>query len=201
MNARPDHATSEPTSHTTSEPATRMPAPSGARADGLPPGPNVEAARQTLRWLGRPYALLDECAAQFGDAFTLNLGSHGLFAMFSTPDAIRTIFTADPAIAHAGKGHLVLMPLLGPQSILLLDGPKHTRERRLLMPSFHVKRVDAFGPLIQREARGAFARFSTGQVVGIHDVMQEVSLAVILRAVFGLREERTTDSATEIRHG
>lgn len=176
-----------------------MNAPPTQPSQVLPPGPSVEAAWQTLRWLSKPYALLDECSAQFGDAFTLDLGSHGRFAMFSTPDAIRTIFTADPAIAHAGKGHAVLMPVLGPRSLLLLDEQRHARERRLLMPSFHAKRVDAFGPLIQQEAKIALAHLSAGQDVVLHDLMQEVSLSVILRAVFGLQEARTVDLAREIR--
>jgi cytochrome P450 len=176
-----------------------LPAHGETGLEALPPGPEVPAAWQTLRWLGKPYELLEECADEFGDAFTLDLGSHGCFAMFSAPDAIRTIFTADTTIAHAGKGHLVLMPLLGPRSILLLDEQRHARERRLLMPSFHVKRVETFGPLIQRETASALARFSAGQEVVLHDVMQEVSLDVILRAVFGVREERTADLAREIR--
>lgn len=167
----------------------------------LPPGPAVEAARQTLRWIGRPFELLDECAARFGDAFTLDLGSQGKFAMFSAPEAIRTIFGADPADAHAGKGHHVLEPLLGARSLLLLEEAAHRRERRLLMPSFQAKRVEAYGDIIRAATNDVIDRLvPDGGVVALHDLMQEVSLHVILRAVFGLGEGRDhAELAAEIQ--
>jgi cytochrome P450 len=153
----------------------------------LPPlqGLRVEAARQTLRWLSRPYALLSECAASFGDAFTLDFGAHGAYAMFAAPEAIRAIFTADAATAHAGAGNGVLLPLLGPSSLLLLEEQRHQRERRLLLPSFHARRVEAYGGLTQGAARAALDRFEPGQEVVIHHVTQEIALRVILRSVLG----------------
>src|SRR5688500_17779804 len=84
----------------------------------LPAGPSVSAAQQTLQWMSRPYAYLRECHDQFGDTFTLDLGPQGRWVLFSHPDAIRTIFTGDPRVLHAGKGHVVLRSFLGPGSLL-----------------------------------------------------------------------------------
>ena len=53
-----------------------------------------------------------------------------------TPVAIKQIFTASPERALAGRGNVVLKPILGENSVLLLDGARHKRERKLLMPPF-----------------------------------------------------------------
>ncbi|MGA7122139.1 MAG: cytochrome P450 [Polyangiaceae bacterium] len=163
----------------------------------LPPGPNAEASSQTLRWLARPFDFLRECAAQFGDAFTLDFGHHGTYVMFSAPDAVRTIFTADVATLHAGEGNAVLRPVLGRGSLLLLEEGRHHRERRLLMPSFHAKRVEGYGGLVQEAADRALSRFVPGAQVVLQSVMQDISLDVILSAVFGLRGEARTDDLAQ----
>src|SRR5262245_7864813 len=59
-------------------------------AAGLPPGPTTPPAEQARRWIERPLELLDECARQFGDIFTLQLGALGATVIISHPDAVRT---------------------------------------------------------------------------------------------------------------
>jgi cytochrome P450 len=121
--------------------------------------------------------------------------------VFSAPDAIRTILTADPADAHAGKGNHVLEPLLGPRSLLLLDGTPHQRERRLLMPSFQAKRIDGYGDILRAATNDAIDALAPGgQVVAMHATTQAISLHVILRAVLGLGGHREHDEiASEIQ--
>ena len=42
----------------------------------------------------------------------------------------------------AGRANRLFEPFLGPNSLLLLDGARHRRERRLLMPPFHGERKE-----------------------------------------------------------
>ena len=46
-------------------------------AADLPGGPLLSPAETTFRWLAHPYAFLDECAAAFGDTFTLRFARFG----------------------------------------------------------------------------------------------------------------------------
>ena len=55
------------------------------------------------------------------------------FVFFSHPVAVKEIFTGDPDILLAGRGNQVLEPILGPNSVALLDGARHRRGRKLLM--------------------------------------------------------------------
>ena len=107
--------------------------------------------------------------------------------LFSSPDSVRAVFRLDPAIAPAGQSWEFLRPFAGPHSILLLDGEEHIRERRLLQGPFHGERMRAFAPMIGELARRELASWN-GRVVAL-DRMRELTLEIILRVVFGARDE------------
>ena len=80
--------------------------------------------------------------------------------LFSDPDAVREIFRLDPAIAPAGQSWEFLRPFAGEQSILVLDGEEHLRERRLIQAPFHGERMRGFGPVVAELARAELAGWS-----------------------------------------
>lgn len=139
-----------------------------------------------LRWLFQPYQFLRDCAARYGDTFTIDLGDYGPFVVFSNPRDIREIFTGDVHVFHAGAGNAVLLPFLGEGSLLLLEEERHFEARRVLARAFHGDRIAQYGSLIEEVARDAVARWKSGEVVRIQDEMQHVSLEIILRGTFGL---------------
>src|SRR5262245_14592630 len=100
----------------------------------LPPGPRSAPMVQALHLWLRPIAFIEECAARFGSAFTLRVPTFPPEVHFSDPDAIREIFTADADDLRAGEANVVIEPLLGARSLLRLDGSRHLRQRRLLLP-------------------------------------------------------------------
>src|SRR5206468_10704206 len=82
----------------------------------------------------------------------------------------------------------ILGPILGWHSILLLDGERHSRERRLMSPPFHGERMHVYGRLMRELADQVIARWPVGPPFPIHREMQAITLDVILRAVFGVDE-------------
>lgn len=158
-----------------------------AAINRVPPGPELSPMAQALRWVGRPYEFMRECALQFGDVFTLQLGTHGKYVIVSRPDVIRAIFTADAETLRVGVGNAVLKPFLGPGSLLVLEGDQHLRERRLILPAFHNKVIAGYGAIIRDALLGATSDWSAGREFVAQEVLQSVSIDVILRAVFGLR--------------
>ena len=152
-----------------------------------PPSPKLPAAAQALRWIARPYAFLAECAREFGDVFALEFGPNARYVIFSSPDDIREIFTTSANALRMGSGNAVLQPILGKASLLLLEGEEHLRERRLLMPAFHQRAVGNYGTLIQDAVVASTSHWSSGYVFVAQDVLQDVSIDVILRIVFGLK--------------
>src|SRR5712691_7714887 len=106
--------------------------PPSAPFPRLPPGPATAPLFQVLRWLRQPLAFLDECAARHGDSFTIRLAAAPPLVVFSDPDHLRAILTGDPDLLRAGDANRALAPVLGPKSLLLLDGLRHREMRRVM---------------------------------------------------------------------
>src|SRR5256885_12168024 len=138
----------------------------------LPPGPRAPAAWQTIGWMARPAAFTHGLYERYGDPFTIRTyWTPEPMVLFSHPDAVREIFRLDPAIAPAGQSWEFLRPFAGPDSILLLDGDEHLRERRLLQGPFHGERMCAVAPMIAVLAQGVMRQWR-GSVVGLECVRQ-----------------------------
>ncbi len=154
----------------------------------LPPGPRQPSIVQLWHFTQRPLPWLEDCARRFGDPFTIKFPGLGTYVMASAPELIREIFTGDDDALHAGKANAMLEPIVGRNSVLLLDGAPHLRQRRLLSPPLRGERMQAYAGVIADATRAALARMPRGRPFAAHDHMQAITLDVILRAVFGLEE-------------
>jgi cytochrome P450 len=143
-----------------------------------------------------PTTFLDDCHADCGDFFTLRPARDRTLVFTADPGAIRQVFTGDPAHLHAGAGNVVLGPILGSGSILLLDGREHLRHRRLLLAPFHGDRMRAHADTMREVAERHVAGWPRGRRFGVLPSMQAITLEIILRAVFGV-----TDAAQMARLG
>jgi cytochrome P450 len=162
----------------------------------LPDGPRAPAAWQTLAWMARPGAFLQRIHHRFGDPVTIRTyWTEEPMVLFSHPDAVRDVFRLDPAIAPAGQSWEFLRPFAGPDSILLLDGEPHLRERRLMQGPFHGERMRAFAPVVAELARQELGGWR-GRVITL-ERMRHLTLEIILRVIFGAREEREVATLRE----
>jgi cytochrome P450 len=166
----------------------------------LPPGPRAPAAWQTVGWTMRPSAFLRRVHERFGDPATIRtLWTDEPMVLFSHPDAVREVFRLDPAIAPAGQSWEFLRPFAGPQSILVLDGEEHLRERRLIQTPFHGERMRGFAPTVAELARRELSTWS-GRVIAL-ERMKRLTLDTILRVVFGARSDQELTDLREAVHG
>ena len=154
----------------------------------LPPGPRLPRLFQTLNWVRRPIPIMRKYAWEYGECFTLRWINSPPVVFFSDPVAIKQIFTASPERALAGRANVVLKPMLGENSVLLLDGARHKRERKLLMPPFHGERMRLYGEIMREAADRSIDNWPEEQPFPIHERMQAITLDIILRAVFGVDE-------------
>src|SRR5919198_605281 len=157
----------------------------------LPPGPREPAALQTLEWVARPTAFLRRCAAAHGEAFTIRLVfDDAPLVLVWHPDAVRAVSWASPDVARRGASRGPLRPVAGPRSILFADGEPHLRIRRLMLPAFHGERIAAYRGVVRDVATAHVDRWPRGRPVDALRLMQELTLEVILRAVFGTDDAR-----------
>jgi cytochrome P450 family 135 len=132
----------------------------------LPPGPRMPAALQTAIWFRRAQWMQDQCAARFGDTFTLRILNEGTWVVVSHPDHVKQVFTGDPRVFHAGEGNRILLPVLGEHSVLLLDDGAHIEQRKLLLPPFHGKRMQRYRELMAPRSSAGPAASPTACVRG-----------------------------------
>jgi cytochrome P450 len=135
-----------------------------------------------------PLPFLERCLARYGDVFTIRFLGFGNLVYVTDPEAIKQIFAGDGSVFHAGRANEVLEPVLGTRSVLLLDEEAHMHQRKLLLPSFHGESVRRYGELMKEIAAREAASWPRGEPLAMRPRMQSITLEVILRAVFGIRE-------------
>lgn len=153
----------------------------------LPKGPRSPQFVRTIKLVARPLEYLETYAQRYGDTFKVGSKKSPL-VYFSNPQAIQKIFTADPELFDSGRGNRILRFLLGEHSLILLDGDRHQRQRRLLMPPFHGDRMRTYSQLICDITEQVMSQWTIGESFLIRSSMQEITLRVILQAVFGLHD-------------
>jgi cytochrome P450 family 135 len=163
----------------------------------LPPGPKGPSALVAARFLLRGPHFLEACHARYGDAFTIRLNTGRTVVIASDPAVVKEVFQSSPDDLHAGAGNVVLKPILGARSVLLLDGPEHLRQRRLMLPPFHGERMRAYGETMAEVAERHVARWPVGRSFAVHPTMQAITLEIILRTVFGIEEAARVERLAE----
>jgi cytochrome P450 family 135 len=164
------------------------------RVSALPPGPSDAPAIQTARWLLRPIAFMESCRRRFGDTFSVNfLGFERPLVMLSDPEAIRALYTAHEHGLPPGRS-VALLPVMGPGSVLLLEGQEHLARRKLMLPPFHGERMRSYETTVREVTERELDGWSEDRPFAIHPRMQAITLEVILKAVFGV-----TDPARDAR--
>jgi len=163
----------------------------------LPPGPSEAPAIQTARWLLRPIAFMESCRRRFGDAFSVRfLGFERPMVMLSDPEAIRALYTAHEHRLPPGRS-IALLPVMGPGSVLLLEGREHLARRKLMLPPFHGERMRSYESTVREVAEREISSWPEDRPFAIHPRMQAVTLEVILSAVFGVTDQACSERLRE----
>jgi cytochrome P450 len=154
----------------------------------LPPEPKSSPLVQTLRWGFRPLPFMQECREKFGDSFSVKfLGFERPMVMISDPEAIKALYTERENGLPPGR-NIVLEPIMGSRSVLLLEGSDHLARRKLILPAFHGERMRSYEPVVEEIVGAEIDSWPIGEEFPIHSRMQAVTLEVILRVVFGVSD-------------
>jgi cytochrome P450 len=133
----------------------------------------------------RPTATL-EGLRRYGTRCTVRLPFQPPLVVLSDPAEIKELFTAPADALHPGQGAWVLEPIVGPNSVILLDEAEHLEQRRLLLPAFHGERMQGMTDVMMQMTEAELDRWPTGEPVVLHPRLQKLTLEIILRSVFGL---------------
>jgi len=142
----------------------------------------------TLRLARHPMETLLGWRRRYGDVFTVRYLVFGTGVYVADPDAIRDLMTGDQSDLHAGEANAPLSTLVGEHSFLVLDGARHLRQRKLLLPPFQGSAVQTFRAVIREVAEAEVSAWQTGAEFALQDRMRALTLEVICRAIFGFAD-------------
>jgi cytochrome P450 len=149
----------------------------------LPPGPTAPRAVQGAYALTQPLRGMRRLKERYGDAFTVNVPIFGDAVVISDPAEIKQLFTSGPDLVD--NLEVNLGRVLGPRSMFALSGEEHRRQRKLLVPPFHGRRLAAYEQIVEEETVRELASWPEGKAFATLPSMMRITLNAILRAVFG----------------
>ena len=146
-----------------------------------------------MRWLARPIAFMESCRRRFGDQFSVRFpGFERPMVMLSNPEVIKALYTAHEHGLPPGRT-VTLLPVMGPNSVLLLEGREHLARRKLMLPPFHGERMRSYESIMREATERVIERWPEGRPFAIHPHMQAITLEVILKAVFGVTDRARSE--------
>jgi cytochrome P450 family 135 len=155
-------------------------------AAAAPPGPSTPRFIQTAHFIFGPRRFIARMHRRYGPIVKLGTSFDPNFVMVFDPALVKEVFRAPPDRLRAGEANEVLGPALGMRSVLLLDGEEHLRQRRLMLPPFHGQRMRAYEAVMCEAADRAIDSWPLEREFALLPWMQQLTLDVILRAVFGV---------------
>src|SRR4051794_20725120 len=158
----------------------------------LPPGPRLPRALQTVLFLTQRDQIAPRWHRRYGDVFSIHIAPAGHGVVLVDPEDIRQVFAGPADTYHAGEGNAILGPIMGRHSVLLLDEDEHKRSRKRVMAAFHGETMRGWGSKVEQLAADNVATWPQGRSFAVHPQMNDISLEVILRIVFGVTDEVRT---------
>lgn len=131
-----------------------------------------------------PLAFAVELSGKFGDMAHYRLGPLHVYQL-NHPDLIRQVLVEQAEKFH--KPRLLkraFRPIVG-EGLLTSDGAFWKRQRKLIQPAFHQRQLAAYGEVMGTLALRMVETFENGQVREIGAEMEKLTLAVVVRSLFG----------------
>ncbi|MEV5703735.1 cytochrome P450 [Actinoallomurus sp. NPDC052274] len=160
----------------------------------LPPGPSSPRFVQGAFAAAARSRGMRRLRARYGDSFTVNVPIFGRAVVISDPAEIRQLFTAGPDLIENVQPNLGRV--LGSGSLFALTGEEHRKQRKLLVPPFHGRRLAAYERIIEEETVRETASWPEGRAFATLPSMMRITLGAILRAVFGADGAELTELRT-----
>ena len=149
---------------------------------------------QMVRFNQRQIEFVFRARRLYGEVFRMRSNMPGGPVVTSHPDHVRSLFTAKPEQAPSLTGESPLLPILGPDSVLTAVGPRHMRQRKLLLPPFHGEAIERYTQMIADAAEREIDRWPLDRPFALAPRMQAITLDVIMAGIFGIegKPERGT---------
>ena len=141
-----------------------------------------------------PLRYLERIAARYGDIAHLRVGPYRLVYV-NHPDLVHEVLVAKDASFIKGRALDQAKEVFG-KGLLTSEGEFHKRQRRLIQPAFHRRRVEVYAESMAADAAAAAARWRDGETLDIAREMMTLTLRIVARSLFSVDVEE--ESAREV---
>ena len=144
--------------------------------------------QQMLQWIAKPDRYMNAAKQHAPDMFVADIAGGDGYVFVNHPEGMRQMITDKRQKFFAGsKDNQILKPIVGAHSLLLIEGDRHKKRRKLLLPPFHGERMQSYGKLICDLTHNIIGQLKPNQPFVARHVSQTISLQVILETVYGLQ--------------
>lgn len=156
----------------------------------LPKGPSENKLFQAIRLIQKTIPYLEECQRNFGHIFTLRIFGRPNAVVISDLMDLKQVFSANANQLNTGEVYATLMgPVIGEGSLFSLDGQKHIRHRKLLLPPFHGRCMQAYGDLMAKIVKDKASSWKAGDAFTLSNELHDITFGIIFSAIFGMNEK------------
>lgn len=148
------------------------------------PGPGGRL-KSTWQLMTKPYETYSAWQKRYGQTFLVR-ALNGNVVLTSDPENIRRVLSArHDEISQFAIG--TISPLIGENSVILVNGQRHKRARSMLMPAFHGEALRGCVQTMESIAERVTDNWQVGQTFKVMQASLEYSLEVIIEVVFGVQ--------------
>src|ERR671937_3005538 len=154
---------------------------------GFPPG--VGGRFHTIRAIrSDELAFYRRLKAQYGDVARFQLGPFQA-CLVTHPEAIETVLVGRNHDVHKSPFYEAMKRVLG-EGLLTSEDAFHKRQRRLIQPIFHHRRIKEYGEAMVEYAVRYRERWREGEAIDFHQEMMDLTLAIVGKTLLGADVER-----------
>lgn len=149
----------------------------------LPEGPKSSFPLENeISWRKSPQEFLRRAVRKYGECFHFRLKGHEIY-FISEPEAVREVLVTKDKFFIKGPSWKKLRPWLG-NGVVTSDGEMHKRQRRMLQPAFHHKRIEGYAAVMTEESELAAQSLKEGETIDLLKFIEAASFQVSNRCMF-----------------
>lgn len=165
----------------------------------VPPGPQSKFLGLDQLSKFQPDQLMktfEEYARTYGDVVRIRLGGFQHFLVFH-PDHVRQILVDEPETVCKSKFQTRLLSVFHGNSLINSDGEFWKRQRKLVQPAFHTKRIQTYAEKMAEYTARTMQSWQVGATYDIADEMMNLTLSIVCDTLFGVDVKETANRIEE----
>lgn len=169
----------------------------------LPPGPDgLPFLGNTHQMFRDPLSFGERCREEYGDLVSLRLAGMDAIQL-GHPDHVQHVLEDHTGNYRKGEFYREELGLLG-EGLLTSEGELWQRQRQIIGPMFHPRRIQRYADTIVQYADREVETWAPNRPLNVTDSMQRLTLEVLAKALFNIdirhRATDISDAVTEVMH-